>query len=72
MTTAKRLITGGALAILLTGGAALAQTTTDDTTPGTPNTGLGGNASANVLILGTSAAVAAAGALYLSRRLMTK
>ena len=36
--------------------------------PGAPNTGAGGAAGENALILGVSALVAAAGAVYLSRR----
>jgi hypothetical protein len=71
--TAKKIITTGALAMLLIAGPAFAQTstssTTDDlTTPGTPNTGSGGNAAANVLLLTGSAAVALGGLAMLSRR----
>jgi LPXTG-motif cell wall-anchored protein len=50
-----------------------AQTTTpatDVTTqaaPGVPSTGMGGDAAANLAILGLSAAVLAAGGLYLAR-----
>lgn len=38
------------------------------TTPGAPNTGAGGSAATNVLVLGISALVAAGGVTYLSRR----
>ncbi|MGE5540687.1 MAG: hypothetical protein ACM3TU_00150 [Bacillota bacterium] len=65
------------LALLLGGSAAQAQTssTTDttagtytaSTTPGTPNTGAGGNAAENVIMLVGTGALALAGATYLLR-----
>jgi hypothetical protein len=42
-------------------------TSTTGTTPGVPNTGLGGNATTNILLLVISAAVALAGVGYISR-----
>lgn len=42
-------------------------TGTSATTPTAPNTGAGGNAADNYLVLGASALVAAAGAAYLAR-----
>ncbi|MDB5194907.1 MAG: hypothetical protein JWO84_91 [Parcubacteria group bacterium] len=63
-----------ALALLLGTGAAHAQTGstttttgTTVTTPGTPNTGAGGNAGENALILTGTGAVALLGATYLLR-----
>lgn len=56
--------------LLLSASSVGAQTTTATTTPGTPNTGAGGNG-ANMLLLGTSALVALAGAGYLARRYTT-
>ncbi len=67
--TAKRIINTVALTMLLVAGSAAAQTTTPDTTaPGTPNTGSGGNAAGNVLLLTGSAAIALGGLAMLSRR----
>ncbi len=40
---------------------------TSNTTPGVPNTGAGGNALTNILLLGSSALVMAGGVSYLSR-----
>ncbi len=78
MTNYKKAL--GALAILgalATGGTAFAQTAsttttavpvdTSVTTPTAPNTGAGGSAAENYLVLGASALVAAAGALYVAR-----
>jgi hypothetical protein len=42
-------------------------TDTSATTPGSPNTGSGGNAAANYLVLGASALALAAGGAYLAR-----
>lgn len=66
----KRVLATGALAALLIAGPAFAQTasTTDDTTPGTPNTGSGGNAAANMVLLTGSALVAIGGVTMLARR----
>ncbi len=50
-------------------GIASAQTST--TTPGIPNTGLGGDMLANVLLLVASAAIALGGLAYLSRKWAT-
>lgn len=67
---AKNVLATGALAVLLIAGPAFAQTasTTDDTTPGTPNTGSGGNATANMVLLTGSALVAVGGVAALARR----
>ncbi len=63
----QRAVSTGILALfLLVAAPAYGQTTT--TTPGTPNTGMGGEAAVNVLLLATSALVAIAGAGYLVRR----
>lgn len=69
--SAKKVIGTAAVAFLLLAGPAAAQTTTGTTstsTPGTPNTGAGGSAAANLIILGSTAAIALAGLTYLSRR----
>ena len=70
--TAKRMITTAALTLFIVAGSAAAQTTTTATgtndTPGTPNTGSGGSAPANILMLTGSAAVALAGIATLMRR----
>lgn len=72
---AKKIINTAAITILLLAGSAAAQTGTTSTStsggvtsPGTPNTGVGGNAAANVIALTASAAVALGGAAYLLRR----
>jgi hypothetical protein len=63
----KQLLTTSALAAMFVIGAqtASAQGTT---TPGTPNTGAGGEAAANVLILAASALAIVGGTSYLARR----
>ncbi len=72
--TAKKFVTTAALTVMLLAGSAAAQTgttstsTLDDVTPGTPNTGSGGNAVANIILLTGSAAIALGGAAYLARR----
>jgi hypothetical protein len=82
--TLKKLMSGTALAFLLTAGIAAAQTSTSTDTSasttdtlntsanssavGTPNTGDGGDTAMNMAILGTSAAVAVGGAALLRRR----
>jgi hypothetical protein len=43
-------------------------TTGSSTTPGVPNTGAGGDAAANLAVLGASAIVVAGGAAYLASR----
>jgi len=81
MTLKKHIIIALAAIIFLTGGAiASAQTssTTDTTgtgvvptsvtTPGTPNTGAGGDATANWAILAITGAVVLAGVVYLMRK----
>jgi len=74
--TVKKVISGTALAFLLTAGIAAAQATgtpgypgtTGTSTPiGTPNTGAGDIAT-NVALLGTSALIAIGGAVLLLRR----
>ena len=84
----KKIITGAALAVLMTAAVAFAQTYTSPTsgastgagttpaatgattssTPGTPNTGVGGDVAQNILILGVSAAAGITSALYLRRK----
>ncbi len=79
-----KLATGLAIAsLLLTGGVAMAQSTTtstttvqitDDnrmsgtTTPGAPNTGAGGDATGTALLIGVSALVVLGGLAYLAYR----
>lgn len=65
---ARNIINTVALTMLLFAGSAAAQTSTPTTTPGTPNTGSGGNAAGNVLMLTASAAVALGGVALLARR----
>jgi hypothetical protein len=65
---ARNIINTIALTVLLLAGSAAAQTTSPTTTPGTPNTGSGGTALANVLMLTASAAVALGGVALPSRR----
>ena len=63
-------IASGALAWGVIGvSAALAQTSTTSTTtiPGVPNTGVGGDAVTNILLLGISAAIVIVGLVYLAR-----
>jgi hypothetical protein len=50
-----------------TGTSGSATTDTTGTTPAAPNTGAGGDAAANLAMLGASALVAAGGAVYLAR-----
>ncbi len=45
---------------------------TTGTTPGVPNTGAGGNAAENMMVLVASGVAALAGILYLSRRAMVR
>lgn len=52
----------------LVAGIASAQTTATSTTPGVPNTGLGGDMLLNIFMLAVSAAVALIGLAYLSRK----
>ncbi len=83
MTSKKKIIGTMALALMVSAGVAGAQTTTDTVTtdtaggavsttttglPGTPNTGVGGDAAENMLLLGSSALAAIAGAAYLLSR----
>jgi hypothetical protein len=69
---AVKFISAATLALLLTAGTVAAQTTTysstSSSTPGTPNTGSGGDVAMNIMLLGTSAIIAVGGALYLARR----
>lgn len=67
----KKLLGGAIAAFLLMTGVAGAQTTTSTTsttTPGVPSTGIGDTAAANLIILGSTAAIALAGLAYLSSR----
>ena len=71
--TIQKSIAGAALTVALlvaSSGVALAQTTT--TTPTTPNTGAGGDAAANMLVLGTSALLALSSGVYLARRVAAR
>jgi len=81
MTQTKKLAAAITTAALLFGApVAFAQTTTTtgttDTTvtstPGAPNTGAGGDATANVLLLGISGLVVVAGGAYFARRSTAK
>ncbi|QQG38311.1 MAG: hypothetical protein HYS26_02050 [Candidatus Kaiserbacteria bacterium] len=65
--TPRKLISAAALSLLFAAGAVSAQTTST-TTPGTPNTGLGGDFAQNAIVLATTGAVAIAGIAYLARR----
>ena len=78
MVSIKKIISIASLTLLLAAGhMAYAQTGTTTpsptpgavtpTTPGVPNTGAGGNAGLNLLLLSSSALLAAAGAGYLYR-----
>jgi hypothetical protein len=76
MTSAKKILSATALTFFLLAGAASAQTATDttdtlDATVGTPNTGAGGSASENMLLMGISAAAALGGAAFLLSRRQT-
>ena len=68
--TFKKIVSSAALAVLLSAGAVAAQSTSTatDTTVGTPNTGAGGMSTANLMLLGGSAAVAVVGAVLLARK----
>lgn len=68
----KKFLGAAALAFLMTSGIASAQATTSTTTPGTPNTGVGGSATINLILLGSTAAIALAGFAYLSRGRLTE
>lgn len=79
---ARKIIGGGALAIMLVASVAAAQTSTTSTTstttptttpatttpvtPTVPNTGAGGTMAMNIVVLGVSAALALGGA-YIAR-----
>lgn len=69
---AKKIIHAAALTVLFLAGSAAAQTSSSSpattASPGTPNTGSGGNAAVNILVLTGSAAVALSGLAYLARR----
>lgn len=82
LTTAALLL-GAPVAFAQTGtstgtGAGITATTSgtggsiDTTTPGAPNTGAGGDAAANLLVLGISGLVLVAGGAYLARRAATR
>ena len=60
----KKFVNSVALTVLLLAGSAAAQTTTPDT----PNTGSGGNAPGNIVLLAGSALVALSGIVTLVRR----
>lgn len=47
---------------------AFAQTTTSSTTPGAPNTGVGGDPTGTLAVLGVSAVAVIAAAVYLTRQ----
>lgn len=68
----RNIINTVVLTIMLLAGSVAAQTSTPatstDDVPGTPNTGSGGNAAANIIMLTGSLAVALGGAAYLARR----
>ena len=64
----KRIVQGLELAVLMSAGVASAQTDTTTATPAVGDTGSGGNATANIILLGTSAIVAIGGTAYLARK----
>lgn len=68
MQKTKNVARAAALSLLIAAGTAGAQTTST-TTPGTPNTGLGGDFAQNAIILTASGALAVAGVAFLARRL---
>lgn len=71
MRSAKIISALALVAALSSAGVVAAQTTTATTTPGTPETGVGGDVAGNLALLGSSALVALAGAAYISRKLIT-
>ncbi|HVZ75719.1 MAG TPA: hypothetical protein VG934_00375 [Candidatus Paceibacterota bacterium] len=58
----------GTLFAWMIAGVASAQTTAS-TTPGAPDTGMGGDLATNLILLAITGAVAVAGLFYLSRRM---
>ena len=81
----KALVTGAVVAMLAlapglagaqtsstTGTGTTGSTATTGTTPGAPNTGAGGAATANILLLFGSALAVVGGTAYLSRRARTR
>ncbi len=64
----KALGSAAAISVLTFGGAVAATAQTSTTTPGTPDTGVGGNPTATILLLGTSALAAFGAGAYLLRR----
>jgi len=70
MTRTKKFLSRAGAAALMTLAAplAFAQTTTSTTTPGVPDTGVGGDAITTMAVLGVSAIAAIAAAMYLSYR----
>ncbi len=73
MRSGKKLVGAAVIgAMLFLGGTAFAQTTTSTTTPGVPNTGVGGDAATNLLVLGTSLAVLVVGGAYLGRKALAR
>ncbi len=61
----QKILSGTALAFLLSAGAVAAQTTT---TPATPETGVGGTSTVNLALLAASATIALGGAMLLARK----
>lgn len=64
----KSLGSAAVISALTFGGAIAAAAQTSTTTPGTPDTGAGGNATSSMLLLGTSALAALGAGAYLLRR----
>ena len=64
MSVLKKVAAGASLALLAGAEFVSAQTTT----PGTPDTGAGGDFLFNLILLGVAALVAAAGLVYMLRR----
>ncbi len=69
MRLQKALGSAAVISVLTLGGAVAASAQTGTTTPGTPDTGVGGNATSSMILLGTSALAAlGAGAYLLGRK----
>lgn len=69
MTRTKKVLArvGALAAFALAAPVAFAQTTTSTTTPGVPDTGVGGDMVMTIAVIVVAAAAAIGGALYLTR-----
>gem|GEM_PF-6409660 len=71
--TARKLVGAAAAMVLMAASAVSAQTSTTSTsTPGVPETGSGGAATVNVLMLAATGLAAAMGVAVLARRMRTE